>query len=129
MNATELGRVSFPGRGGAKPANATELFFRSKTEANDGFVGVCIGVSFIVALSGLSAADVSLSSEVPFSGTVILDNFFEKFLDVLLAKLVPVPPIGNCSVRDVVFRIPGLFAKGFVEVKKGFAFSTAPPAA
>jgi hypothetical protein len=32
VNATELDRVSFPGRGGAKPANATELerdFLRS----------------------------------------------------------------------------------------------------
>lgn len=129
MNATELSRVS--GRGGGRPANATELergFFCSKAEANDVLVGVCIGVSFIVELSGLSAADACLP-KAPCSGTVILDNFFEKFLDVRLPKLVPIPPSGNCSVRDVVLRIPGLVTKGFVDVKKGFASSATPPAA
>lgn len=118
------------GIGGCRPANATELgrdFFCSKAEANDVLIGVCIGVSFMVALSGLSAADACLLKEAPFPGTVILGIFFEKFLEARLLKLVLWT--GNCSVRDVVLRIPGLFAKGLVVVKKGFAFSTTPPAA
>lgn len=82
----------------------------------------------MVALSGDSAADACLLN-APFSGTVILDNFFEKFLDDRLPKLVPIPPSGNCSGREVLLRIPGFVAKGFVDVKKGFSLSTAPPAA
>ena len=81
----------------------------------------------MVALSGLSAADACLLKEAPFSGSVMLGNFFEKFLEARLLKLEP--GTGNCSVRDVDLRIPGLFAKGLVDVKKGFALSTAPPAA
>jgi hypothetical protein len=35
----------------------------------------------------------------------------------------------SCSVPEVAFRISDFIAKGFVEVKKGFAVSTALPAA
>lgn len=82
----------------------------------------------MVALSGLSAADACLLNEASFPGNVILGSFWEKFLEARLLKLVLWT--GSCSARDVVLRIPGLFAaKGLVDVKKGFMFSTAPPAA
>jgi hypothetical protein len=83
-------------------------------------------VSFIAPLIGLSPTDVCLPKEAVFSGITRLGIFFEKFLDARLLK--PVPGV-NWSVRDVVLRIPGLFAKGFVDVKNGFLLSTVPPAA
>lgn len=122
--------------GGVASAKATDVgrfALSSVPEAKDVLMGVCIGVSTIMALRGVSTLGVVLK-DVPIAGTMIgagmsdFPSFLEKFIEGTLARSVSGDSLRSSSATETELSIPGLATKELEETAKGLDSSAAPPA-